>query len=51
MEARDVELITQSVLKALGNDMYQDTGFMVPVGISNRKIQIEKTVSIANIKA
>ena len=42
MEARDVELITQSVLKALGNDSYQDTGFMVPVGISNRHIHLTR---------
>ena len=40
MEAKDIELITRSVLKAMGNDMYQNTGFMVPVGISNRHIHL-----------
>jgi putative phosphotransacetylase len=39
MEARDVELITQAVLSAMGST-YQDTGFMVPVGISNRHIHL-----------
>ena len=44
MEARDIELITQSVLKAIGNgnDLFDNTGFMVPVGISNRHIHLTK---------
>ncbi len=44
MEARDIELITQSVLKAIGNEneMFDNTGFMVPVGISNRHIHLTK---------
>ena len=40
MEARDIELITQSVIKAIGSDLYQNTGCMVPVGISNRHIHL-----------
>jgi len=41
MEARDIELITQSVIKAMGvNDLYEKTGYMVPVGISNRHIHL-----------
>ena len=39
MEVREIELITQAVLNAMGST-YQDTGFMVPVGISNRHIHL-----------
>ena len=40
MEQKDIELITQSVLKAMGANTYQETGYMVPVGISNRHIHL-----------
>ncbi len=39
METREIELITQSVIKALGST-YHETGYMVPVGISNRHIHL-----------
>ena len=40
MEAKDIELVTQAVLKAMGANTYQETGYMVPVGISNRHIHL-----------
>lgn len=42
MDAKEIEQITQSVIKAMGANSYQETGYMVPVGISNRHIHLSQ---------
>ena len=40
MDNKDIELIAQEVIKAMGANKYNETGYMVPVGISNRHIHL-----------
>lgn len=42
MNNTDIEMITQAVLAAMGQNTSKDTGFEVPVGISNRHIHLSQ---------
>ena len=42
MTNTDIQTITEAVLKAMGTNTYNETGYMVPVGISNRHIHLSQ---------
>lgn len=42
MNNQEIEQITKAVIAAMGTNVYEETGYMVPVGISNRHIHLSQ---------